>query len=150
MVPALRPPVPLRPPPAGALGAAGVLGGQAVIDASKSLDSELLSLIDKALSKCAGIARADVMYKHFRGRGPTREECSEVIGKNRQGEPITRAMALGIEQHRVALKCAEDELKTWREYREGHTYEGHTQGDLYKQALKVDPARVQPHLGVLR
>ncbi|HEX8704028.1 MAG TPA: hypothetical protein VF815_34670, partial [Myxococcaceae bacterium] len=31
----------LRPPVAGALGAAGTIGGRAVIDASKSLDSEL-------------------------------------------------------------------------------------------------------------
>ena len=38
----------------------------------------------------------------------------------------------------------------WREYREGHVHEGMHQGDLYMNALKVSPARVQPHLGVKR
>jgi len=74
VVPPLRPP---RPPVAGPLAAAAAAGVQAVIDASESLDSELLERIEKALAECANAARADVMDKHFRGRRPTHEDCDE-------------------------------------------------------------------------
>lgn len=224
VVPPLRPP---RPPVAGPLAVAAAAAGQAVIDASDSLDSELLERIDKALAECANAARSDVMDKHFQGRRPTHEDCDEVVARDSRGEPITRAMQLGVEQHQVALKCAAEKLQKlkpggfslapryrydpktgqaeyipqetvkellsqgrsvelrgtlepdivihggkphqvqavydykfpcvntgkwieWRPYREGHAYEGSHQGDLYKNALKIGPARVQPHLGVKR
>jgi hypothetical protein len=224
VVPPLRP---VRPPVVGALGAAAVAGGQAVIDASESLDSELWERIDKALAECANAARSEVMFKHFKGRRPTHEDCDEEVGRDSRGEPITRAMQLGVEQHQVALKCAEERLRelkpggfslspryrydpdtgkaahiprevvkellrqgrgselrgtlepdivlhagaphqvqavydykfpcvntdrwsSWREYREGHAHVGSNQRDLYRGALKVEPAMVQPHLGVNR
>jgi hypothetical protein len=100
-----------RPPVAVGLLAAGALGGQAVIDASKSLDSDLLERINEALAECADMARAEVMLKHFEGRRPTRAECNEEVGKDSRGEPITRAIRLGVEQHRVALECAEENLR---------------------------------------
>lgn len=99
------------PPVAVLLATAGAAGGQAVINASESLDSELLERIDEALAECADMARAEVMLKHFEGRRPTHEECNEEAGTDSRGEPITRAMRLGVEQHRVALQCAEDKLK---------------------------------------
>jgi hypothetical protein len=109
-VPVVPPLRPIRPPVAGALATAAAAGGQAVIDASESLDSELLERINEALAECADAARSEVMFKHFKGRGPTPEECNEEVGRDTRGEPITRAMQLGVEQHRVALKCAEERL----------------------------------------
>jgi endonuclease I len=67
---------------AGGLATVATAGGQAVIDASESLDSELLDLIDKALAECANTARSNVMFKHFQGRGPTHEECNEEVGRD--------------------------------------------------------------------
>jgi hypothetical protein len=43
-----------------------------------------------------------------------------------------------------------DEWSSWRKYPTGRAHGGRDQGDLYKAALKVKPARVQPHLGVKR
>ncbi|HEX8703616.1 MAG TPA: hypothetical protein VF815_32570 [Myxococcaceae bacterium] len=107
MIPPLRLP---RPPMAGALAAGASAGGHVVIDDSESLDAGLLDRIDKALAECADEARSQMMLKHFNGRGPTREECNEEVDTDRRGKPVTRAMQLGIEQHEVALKCAEERL----------------------------------------
>jgi hypothetical protein len=43
-----------------------------------------------------------------------------------------------------------DQPSPWREYPEGHPHAGENQGDLYWNALRVKPARVQPHVGVIR
>jgi hypothetical protein len=109
-VPVVPPLRPVRPPGAGLATAAAVAAGQSVIDARESLDSELLDRINEALAECADLARAEVMLKHFMGRRPTHEECNEEVGRDSQGEPITRAMQLGVAQHRVALQCAEEKL----------------------------------------
>lgn len=84
--------------------------GAAVIQAGHSLDAELRARIDAALAECADAARSEVMLKHF-GRSPTREECKEVVGTDSKGQPITRAMQLGLEQHALALQCAEKQLQ---------------------------------------
>jgi hypothetical protein len=102
---------PVLPPVGVKLLTAGAVGGPAVIDDSKSLDSELLERINEALAECADIARAEVMLKHFQGRRPTHEDCNEEVDTDLRGEPITRAMRLGVEQHRVALQCAEEQLR---------------------------------------
>jgi hypothetical protein len=70
-----------------------------------------LERINEALAECADIARAEVMLKHFQGRRPTHEDCNEEVDTDLRGEPITRAMRLGVEQHRVALQCAEEQLR---------------------------------------
>jgi hypothetical protein len=222
VVPPLRP---VRPPVAGAVGAASVVGGHAVIDASESLDAELLKRIKEALSKCANLARREVMFEHFQGRRPTAEECKEKVGEDSRGEPVTLAMKLGVKQHQVALQCTGEELQAlipggfnlspryrydpvtrkteyipretvqellrqgrsaelrgtlepdvvihagaphqvqavfdfkfpcmntdlnsgWREYSKGRADAAANQGELYRKALKVEPLRVQPHLGV--
>lgn len=222
VVPPLRP---VPPPVAGALAAGAAAGGQAVVNASQSLDPALKERIEEALAKCADGARSDVMFKYFAGRKPTAEECNEQVDQDSRGEPITRAMQLGVEQHRVALRCAEQKLReikpggfslspryrydsttgkaeyipretvnellkqgrsaelkgtlepdvvihsgaphqvqavydfkfpcvntdrpsVWRSYSEGRADGIGNQGDLYNKALKVEAARVQPHLGV--
>jgi hypothetical protein len=85
--------------------------GAVVIRSSDSLDKELQARIDKELSECATGARLEVMSRHFKDRGPTQEECAERVGTDSQGRPVTRAMQLGVEQHEVALRCAEARLK---------------------------------------
>jgi len=223
VVPPLRFP---RPPAAGLLATAGAMGGMVVTGADKSLAPELLERIQEALAECADMARAEVMLKYFGGGRPTAEKCNEEVGKDSRGKPITRAMQLGVEQHRVALQCAEEELgklkpggfsllaryrydsvtgraeyiprdtvkklldqgkgvelrgtlepdvvihiegsphqvqavydykfpcvntdrqSQWREYPEGSAHAGRSQEDVYSEALKVTPLRVQPHLGV--
>jgi len=45
--------------------------------------------------------------------------------------------------------CANtDKRPQWREYPEGHQYEGSNQGDLYQEALGATPRIVAPRLGV--
>jgi len=110
-VPVVPPLRPVRPPVAGALATAAATGGKAVIDASQSLDPELRDRINEALAECADLARSEVMLKHFGGRRPTAQECNEQVGEDGRGEPVTRAMQLGVEQHRVALQCTEERLK---------------------------------------
>jgi hypothetical protein len=70
--------------------------------------------IEQALGECANLAHAEVILRLMKGRKPTPEECREQVGKNAQGEPITRAMQLGEEMHRVALKCAQERLTKLR------------------------------------
>lgn len=84
--------------------------GAAVIQAGHSLDAELRARIDAALAECADAARSEVMLRRF-GRSPTSEECKEVVGTDSKGQPITRAMQLGLEQHALALQCAEKRLQ---------------------------------------
>jgi hypothetical protein len=84
--------------------------GAAVIQVGHSLNAGLQARIDEALAECADAARSEVMLKHF-GRSPTREECNEVVGTDSQGQPITRAMRWGVEQHTLALQCAEKKLQ---------------------------------------
>ena len=84
--------------------------GAAVIQVGHSLSAELRTRIDAALAECADATRSEVMLKHF-GRSPTREECTEIVGTDSQGQPITRAMQLGVEQHTLALLCAEKKLQ---------------------------------------
>jgi hypothetical protein len=75
-----------------------------------AIDALLEARILEALSQCADDARSEILLKYFGGRGPTHAQCSEVVGMNDKGEPITRAMQLGIEQHQLALKCAQEKL----------------------------------------
>ena len=230
-VPQVGEKLPVVPPlrlgkPSVAVGlAATMMGGQAVIDTSESLEPELEERIKQALAECANMARAEVMLRHFKGRRPTAEECEEMVDTDGRGEPVTRAMRLGLEQHRVALQCTDEKLRelkpggyslspryrydpatgkaeyiprevvkellsqgrgaelrgtlepdvvihqgephqvqatydykfpcvntdqrsAWRRYPPGRADGIGNQRDLYKRALKVEPARVQPHLGV--
>ncbi|MCY1047731.1 hypothetical protein OV208_40920 [Corallococcus sp. bb12-1] len=95
-----------------AIRAVGTAGGSAVA-AAKLLDEALLEQVTEAMEECADKARTDVILEHFGTRSPTREEClKEVIDP--QGKTVTRAMLLGVEMHRVALRCAEEKLKDLR------------------------------------
>jgi hypothetical protein len=109
--PVVRPP-PKSPPPSLSGSQRAALNVAAGAAASRlAIDATLELRIREALSQCADDARSTVILKHFGDRGPTREECNEVIGVDARGEPITRAMQLGNEQHALALRCAEARLK---------------------------------------
>ncbi|ADO67856.1 conserved uncharacterized protein [Stigmatella aurantiaca DW4/3-1] len=221
------PPPPAQPPPPISAAVSMAIAGGALIQPSRHLDDELRRHIEKSLSECADEARSQAMLQHFKTRGPTQQECEEEIGKDSQGRTITRAMQLGLEQHKIAMDCtarildklspggfsiqpryrydpqtrtteylpdevvkkllkqgrgtelrgtlepdiviheadarrvqavydykfpcvSTDKRSRWREYPDGHPYEGRHQGSMYKQALGVDPAMVQPRIGVFR
>jgi hypothetical protein len=93
----------------GAAAAGGLL-----IRPSRDLEEEETAAIDEVLAECADHARAEVMLKYFDNGRPTREQCDEVVGTDRRGQPITRAMKLGVEQHQIALQCAGEQLSKVR------------------------------------
>jgi hypothetical protein len=93
----------------GSLVGSAAVGGL-LIQPDSELDAETTAAIDTALSDCADEARSEVMLKHFKDGRPTREQCEEVVAVDRRGQPITRAMQLGVEQHEVALRCAQERL----------------------------------------
>ncbi|RKG89757.1 hypothetical protein [Corallococcus terminator] len=95
-----------------AIRAVGTAGGSAVA-AAKLLDEALLDQVTEAMKKCADKARTEVILEHFGTRSPTREECLEE-GTDKKRKTLTRAMILGEEMHRVALRCAAEKLSELR------------------------------------
>ncbi|RKG77165.1 hypothetical protein D7W79_16085 [Corallococcus exercitus] len=87
-------------------------GGSAAA-AVKLLDAALKQQVTEALEECANEARTAVILANFGTRSPTPKECNEQV-RDAQGRTITRAMKLGEEMHRVALKCAEESLNELR------------------------------------
>lgn len=43
-----------------------------------------------------------------------------------------------------------DEEPSWSKYPPGHPYEEESQGAMYFEALRVEPARVVPRIGIIR
>ncbi|MFL5347844.1 MAG: hypothetical protein ACJ8AT_23895 [Hyalangium sp.] len=101
--------LPSIPPASGPQAAALNIAAVAKV-VQIAIDATLEGRIRQALTECANTARLDVMYRHFQ-RSPTREECLEVVEHDAQGQPVTRAMLLGREQHKVALECVEQRLR---------------------------------------
>ncbi|RKH41954.1 hypothetical protein D7Y23_32110 [Corallococcus sp. AB050B] len=67
--------------------------------------------LEKRLAECAVQAERQGNARFFQNRPPTRQECREVVGRDRCGSPITRAMQLGKQKHVLVLQCAEEVLK---------------------------------------
>jgi hypothetical protein len=67
--------------------------------------------VKEALEHCAMYAEEKVNSRHFGGRSPTREQCKQVVGKDANGNTVTRAMQLGQEKHQVALECMKRRLE---------------------------------------
>ncbi|MBN8230458.1 hypothetical protein JYK02_23375 [Corallococcus macrosporus] len=67
--------------------------------------------LEERLAECAVQAERQGNARFFEGRPPTRKECGEVVGRDRCGNPITRAMQLGKQKHVLVLQCAEEVLK---------------------------------------
>lgn len=67
--------------------------------------------LEKQLAACAVQAEQVGNARFFHDRPPTRQECGEIVEKDRCGNPVTRAMQLGKQKHVLALQCAEGVLK---------------------------------------
>ncbi|CAM4455874.1 hypothetical protein [Corallococcus exiguus] len=67
--------------------------------------------LEERLAECAVQAERQGNACFFQNRPPTRQECREVVGRDRCGNPITRAMQLGKQKHVLVLQCAEEVLK---------------------------------------
>lgn len=67
--------------------------------------------LEERRAECAVQAERQGNARFFENRPPTRQECREVVGRDRCGNPITRAMQLGKQKHVLVLQCAEEVLK---------------------------------------
>lgn len=126
-----------------AMRAAASLGtaGDAAL---RLMKAEERDAIEEALARCAEDARSTILLERFGGRNPTPEECREVAGRDAHGQPVTWAMKLGIEMHRMALDCARRELRRQRPggfsvepryHRDPRTHTWETLSDKAVQAL---------------
>ncbi|MDY7227803.1 hypothetical protein [Hyalangium rubrum] len=91
---------------------AATLGTRAA-GARHVVDAALKGRLEAALKECADDARASVLVEHMNGRSPTYEECTETLMTRPDGQPVTRAMWLGEQMHRVALRCVEEKLNAF-------------------------------------
>ncbi|WP_257451384.1 hypothetical protein [Archangium lipolyticum] len=88
----------------GGTEAASVVATLKVLFAKKQPD------IEKALVECVDWADTAVNRKRFGGNDPTRTQCQEEVEKDPCGKPVTRAMQLGTEKHRLAIQCTKEKL----------------------------------------
>jgi hypothetical protein len=65
--------------------------------------------IEEAILDCVKDADFKLNERYF-GGNPSREQCSEVVGQDSSGNPVTRAMLLGREKHTLALECIQQKL----------------------------------------
>jgi hypothetical protein len=84
---------------------------EATVAALRLLDAATIARVERILTECADQANAEVNERMLAGRRPTREVCKETVGKDSRGRPVTRAMELGKEKHRVALQCVRERLE---------------------------------------
>ncbi len=95
---------------AKALAVGGTMVAAATLSSDDSvLTQELRTDVEKALKKCAELANELVNHRRL-GGDPTRAQCEEVVGRDGNGNEVTRAMQLGEEKHAEARKCAEERL----------------------------------------
>lgn len=84
-----------------------------VVAAGRILDAALQQSLEQLMLECALQADFAVNERHF-GGNPTPQQCAEVVGKDSQGNPVTRAMVLGREKHLAALACVQQKLDSLR------------------------------------
>lgn len=89
-----------------AVGVAAVLSTEDDPARFKKLQAEL----DKLMEECA--ERAEQLVDSTRPKGEILDSarCNEVVGKDSDGKPVTRAMQLGTSKHEEAFKCVEKVL----------------------------------------
>lgn len=109
--------------------------------AMQLLEDAEVQRIEQTLAECAGHANFVVNERRLGGRSPTREQCREVVGKDRKGHDITRAMTLGQEKHQEALTCVQRALG--ERFAENLQLEPHYQKDAKTgRWQRLDPKRV--------
>jgi hypothetical protein len=104
------PPTPRAPQPLSGAQRAAINVASVAAVVRVVIDATLEARIHKALAECADEARSHFILEHFGEKGPTREQCNEVVSFDSNGVPVTRAMLLGREQHERALQCVEQRL----------------------------------------
>jgi hypothetical protein len=77
------------------------------------VDAALQQSINQIMLDCAKEADFRLNEQYF-GGNPTPQQCAEVMERDTQGNPITRAMLLGREKHQMALECVRKELDKLR------------------------------------
>ena len=77
--------------------------------ARKLFQDEHQNRVEQILKECVELANAEVNLRWF-GANPTKDQCSEQVGVDSKGNPITRAMTLGTEKHKVAFRCIQERL----------------------------------------
>ena len=95
--------------------------GQKLVEAAKAvrglltlkdfLDEAEVARVEEVLVQCAKEADSQVNQREYPKEGyPSDSECGRVIGYNKDGEKVTRAMELGTMKHDAAFSCIEREL----------------------------------------
>lgn len=79
-------------------------------DDEEALD-ELQDELDQMMTECAHHAEQTLNRRSLGGRRLTAEQCNEEVGKDEDGKPVTRAMALGKEKHAEAFACIKGKLE---------------------------------------
>lgn len=77
------------------------------------LSDEQRGQIDAAILDCVKDADFQLNERLF-GGNPTREQCAEVLERDANGKPVTRAMRLGLEKHDLAMACIQQKLNALR------------------------------------
>jgi hypothetical protein len=80
-------------------------------DDDEALD-DLEEKLDQLMTECAQHAEQTINRRSLGGRRLTAEQCNEKVGKDEDGNPVTRAMALGQEKHAEAFACIKAKLET--------------------------------------
>ncbi len=80
-------------------------------DDDEALD-ELQDELDRLMTECAIHAEQTINRRSLGGRRLTVEQCNEKVGKDENGNPVTRAMALGKEKHTETFRCIKGKLET--------------------------------------
>jgi hypothetical protein len=75
------------------------------------LDELEVARVEQVLVQCAKEADDLINEKEYPNEGyPSDAECDRVVGYNKYGKKVTRAMQLGTMKHAVAFACVEREL----------------------------------------
>jgi hypothetical protein len=105
--------------PGNCPGVQGLAARQRVAEAGATVGSIAATLYSEDKAQQARIAEAILdcvkdadfqLNERYFGGNPTREQCSEVVGRDARGNPVTRAMTLGQEKHTLALECIQKKL----------------------------------------
>jgi hypothetical protein len=84
---------------------------QGVLTLKDFLDEAEVARVEDVLVRCAKEADVQVNEREYgQGKYPSDTECERVVGKNKHGEALTRAMQLGTMKHELAFACLEREL----------------------------------------
>ncbi|NMO23200.1 hypothetical protein HPC49_48685 [Pyxidicoccus fallax] len=87
--------------------------GASLAGAVKLFEGDHQKDVEKLLKDCVEQASAEVNLRWF-GGPPTAAQCAEQVGVDARGNPIRRAMTLGTEKHRIALRCIQERLSELR------------------------------------